>query len=67
MENYIKLSILGEGGSAKVYKAKKKNTGEMVALKRFKLEMIDPPIGIIPTAIREITFLIELKHPNIVR
>ena len=48
-----------------VYKAKNKETGEIVALKRIRLDSEDE--GVPCTAIREISLLKELKHPNIVR
>jgi cyclin-dependent kinase len=40
-------------------------TGEIVALKRIRLEAEDE--GIPGTAIREIALLKELSHPNVVR
>jgi len=47
-----------------VYKAKHKATGELVALKKIRLENEDE--GVPSTAIREITILKELVHPNVV-
>jgi cyclin-dependent kinase len=40
-------------------------TGEIIALKKIRLEAEDE--GIPSTAIREISLLKELQHPNIVR
>ena len=48
-----------------VYKAKKRDTNEIVALKRIRLDSEEE--GVPCTAIREISLLKELKHPNIVR
>lgn len=48
-----------------VYKARDKNTGEFYALKKIRLESEDE--GIPSTAIREISLLKELNHPNIVK
>ena len=48
-----------------VYKARDSTSGELVALKKIRLESEDE--GIPSTAIREISLLKELKHPNIVR
>lgn len=47
-----------------VYKGKHKKTGEIVAMKKIRLESEDE--GIPSTAIREISLLKELNHPNIV-
>lgn len=44
---------------------KDKTTGELVALKKIRLESEDE--GIPSTAIREIALLKELQHPNIVK
>jgi len=65
MDKYIKIDKLGEGTYGVVYKAKNKETGEIVALKRIRLDSEDE--GVPCTAIREISLLKELKHPNIVR
>ena len=48
-----------------VYKGKHKKTGEIVAMKKIRLESDDE--GIPSTAIREISLLKELPHPNIVK
>ena len=47
-----------------VYKGKNKKTGETVALKKIRLESEEE--GVPSTAIREISLLKELKHPNVV-
>lgn len=65
MERYQKLEKIGEGTYGVVYKAKDKKSAKIVALKRIRLEAEDE--GIPSTAIREISLLKELKHPNIVR
>lgn len=64
MHKYQKLEKLGEGTYGKVFKAKNKETGEIVALKKIILEQEEE--GIPPTSIREISVLRELKHPNCV-
>ena len=48
-----------------VYKAKDVTTGEVVALKKIRLEAEDE--GVPSTAIREISLLKELKDDNVVR
>lgn len=55
---------MGEGTYGVVYKAVNKETGEFVALKKIRLEKEDD--GVPSTAIREISLLKGLKHPNIV-
>src|SRR4051812_48675335 len=65
MERYIKLEKIGEGTYGKVYKAKDVKTNELVAMKRISLESEDD--GIPSTAIREISLLKQLQHPNVVR
>jgi len=65
MERYQKMEKVGEGTYGIVYKAKDRVTGEIIALKKIRLEAEDE--GIPSTAIREISLLKELQHPNIVR
>eukprot|EP00536_Pseudo-nitzschia_multiseries_P016357 jgi/Psemu1/292488/fgenesh1_pg.1086_\ len=68
MERYQKIekpdSALGEGTYGVVYKARDKQTDEIVALKRIRLEVEDE--GIPSTALREISLLRELTHENVV-
>ncbi|XP_071648498.1 cyclin-dependent kinase 1 isoform X1 [Temnothorax longispinosus] len=64
MDNFIKIEKIGEGTYGVVYKGKHKKTGEIVAMKKIRLESDDE--GIPSTAIREISLLKELSHPNIV-
>ena len=59
------MEKIGEGTYGIVYKAKDRVTSETVALKKIRLEAEDE--GIPSTAIREISLLKELQHPNIVR
>jgi len=65
MERYQKMEKIGEGTYGIVYKAKDRVTNEIIALKKIRLEAEDE--GIPSTAIREISLLKELQHPNIVR
>lgn len=65
MDKYQKLEKIGEGTYGVVYKARDTTTGELFALKKIRLEAADE--GIPSTAIREISLLKELQHPNIVR
>lgn len=65
MDKYRKIDKLGEGTYGIVYKARNRETDDIVALKRIRLESVDE--GVPCTAIREISLLKELNHPNIVR
>jgi serine/threonine protein kinase len=62
LERYQRLSKVGDGTYGVVYKAKDKQTGGMVALKKIRLEAEDE--GVPSTAIREISLLKHLKQPN---
>ena len=64
LEDYEFKSKLGEGTYGVVYKALHKPTGEYVALKKIKLEKEED--GVPSTAIREISLLKGLSHPNVV-
>ncbi|EEF42298.1 CDK, putative [Ricinus communis] len=60
MEKYEKLEKVGEGTYGKVYKAKDRVTGQIVALKKTRLEMDEE--GIPPTALREVSLLQMLSQ-----
>ena len=64
LEKYERLDKLGEGTYGVVYRCKNKETNQIVALKKIRLENEDE--GIPSTAIREISILKQLKHPYIV-
>ncbi|XP_041969502.1 cyclin-dependent kinase-like 4 isoform X4 [Aricia agestis] len=64
MERYEKLAKLGEGSYGLVYKCRNRDTGEIVAIKKFVENEDDPLIRKI--ALREIRMLKNLKHPNLV-
>ncbi|EER07674.1 CDK5, putative [Perkinsus marinus ATCC 50983] len=64
MDQYQRLEKIGEGTYGIVYKARNAQ-GNLFALKTIRLEAEDE--GIPSTAIREISLLKELRHPNIVR
>eukprot|EP00058_Branchiostoma_floridae_P003411 XP_002588899.1 hypothetical protein BRAFLDRAFT_115150 [Branchiostoma floridae] len=65
MQKYEKLEKIGEGTYGTVFKAKNKESHEIVALKRVPLD--DDHEGVPSSALREICLLKELKHKNIVR
>ena len=62
LEKYIKLDKVGEGTYGVVYKCRNKESQELVALKKIRLENEDERIT--STAIREISILKQMKHPN---
>jgi cyclin-dependent kinase 2 len=64
LARYKRLEKLGEGTYGVVYKAKDRSTDKYIALKKIRLEHEDE--GIPSTAIREVSLLKELHHPNIV-
>uniref|UniRef100_A0A914XJU4 Protein kinase domain-containing protein n=2 Tax=Plectus sambesii TaxID=2011161 RepID=A0A914XJU4_9BILA len=64
LDDFTKLEKIGEGTYGVVYKGKNKKTGQMVAMKKIRLESEDE--GVPSTAIREISLLKELQHPNVV-
>lgn len=64
IDRYEKLEKLGEGTYGVVHKARDRQTGQIVALKKIRLEKEDD--GVPSTAIREISLLKGLRHPNIV-
>ncbi|CAG4933610.1 unnamed protein product [Colias eurytheme] len=65
MDDFMKIEKIGEGTYGVVYKGKNKITGQYVAMKKIRLESEDD--GVPSTAIREISLLKELNHPNIVK
>lgn len=60
MDNYEKLEKIGEGTYGKVYKARDKKSGRLVALKKTRLEMEEE--GVPSTALREISLLQMLSQ-----
>ncbi|GMS96214.1 hypothetical protein PENTCL1PPCAC_18389 [Pristionchus entomophagus] len=64
LDDFIKIEKIGEGTYGVVYKGRNKLTNKLVAMKKIRLESEDE--GIPSTAVREISLLRELRHPNIV-
>ncbi|GIX97984.1 cyclin-dependent kinase 2 [Caerostris darwini] len=65
LRNFEKIEKVGEGTYGVVYKAEDKNNKKLVALKKIRLK--SETEGVPSTALREISLLKELEHPNIVR
>jgi len=61
LERYEPLEFLGEGGFAKVFKARRREDGKIVAL---KIPRIDEKTG--KFFIKEVASWYQLNHPNIV-
>ena len=64
LEDFQKIEKIGEGTYGVVFKGRNLKTDEIVAMKTIRLESEDE--GVPSTAIREISLLKELQHPNIV-
>jgi hypothetical protein len=65
MDRYQTLELIGQGTFGRVFKATDREHGHQVALKKIRLFMEDE--GVPSTALREISLLRELQHPNIVK
>lgn len=64
VDNFERLNHIEEGSYGWVSRAKDITTGEIVALKKLKME--NSPDGFPVTGLREIQTLLEARHPNIV-
>ena len=65
MDKYRILQVIGEGTYGKVFKAQERESGRVVAIKKFKQrEEEDPHVR--KTMMREIRILKEHRHDNIV-
>lgn len=62
---YKRLEKLGEGTYGVVYKAQDLLLDRLVALKVMKLEQEENSIP--PTTIREMSILLSVSHPNIIK
>ncbi|KAI9593109.1 kinase-like domain-containing protein [Syncephalis fuscata] len=65
LELYERLGQVGEGTYGKVYKARNRETGQLVALKRIRMETERDGFPI--TAMREMKLLQSMWHANVVR
>ena len=65
MQKYERIERVGGGTYGVVYKARNLETDKIVAIKQMRTDHSDE--GVPSTAIREISILKSLSHPNIVR
>ena len=64
MEKYENMGIIGEGSYGMVIKCRQKESGELVAIKKFLESEEDRQVKKI--AMREIRMLKQLRHDNLV-
>nr|QYW07103.1 cyclin-dependent kinase like 4 [Dimocarpus longan] len=64
-EAYDKLDKVGQGTYSNVYKARDRDTGKIVALKKVKFDTSEPES--VKFMAREIIILQKLDHPNVVK
>eukprot|EP00729_Bicosta_minor_P007650 gene7650-33895_t len=64
MEKYENMGIIGEGSYGMVIKCRQKESGELVAIKKFLESEEDKQVKKI--AMREIRMLKQLRHDNLV-
>jgi len=65
LEDYVKIEKIGEGSYGVVFKGRHKKRGDIVAMKKVKIDAEEE--GIPATSIREISMLRDIQHPNIVQ
>jgi serine/threonine protein kinase len=66
LQGYERTDMIGQGAYGIVYKGKKEETGDIVAIKRIPFADSTPEGGVPCNVIREISLLRELDHPNVV-
>ncbi|KAI3460462.1 hypothetical protein Pfo_017125 [Paulownia fortunei] len=64
-DSYVKIEKVGQGTYSNVYKARDKDTGKIVALKKVRFDTSEPES--VKFMAREIMILQKLDHPNIVK
>ncbi|KAI7892982.1 kinase-like domain-containing protein [Mucor mucedo] len=63
-KKYVKDAKVGEGTYAVVYSGRMVTTGRKVAIKKIKMGQFKDGLDL--TAIREVKYLQELRHPNVI-
>jgi len=64
-DKYEKLQKIGEGTYGDVFRGRDRETNQIVAMKKIKLEHTEE--GVPSTAVREISLLKELNHETVIR
>src|SRR5215470_14550524 len=64
--NYVLLDELGEGGMGRVFKARHRRMGRVVALKTISPDKLEDSESL-SRFLREIEAAAQLEHPNVVR
>ena len=64
-EEYENIKIIGSGSYSSVYKAQKKGSEMLVAIKELKNGKREE--GFSTTSLREIQLLQEINHPNVIK
>ena len=65
MQKYEILDVIGEGAYGVVLRCRQADSGELVAIKKFKDDAEDELVA--KTTLREVRILKSLQHPNIVQ
>lgn len=65
INSFEKLNQIGEGTYGVVYRARDKESGEVVAVKKMRMEQEKE--GFPVTGVREVGLLLSLRHENVVR
>jgi len=65
-ERYVPEELLATGGQGAVYRGRDRATGQPVAIKRLRPDLVDRPPDALARFVREGTILRQLRHPSIV-
>lgn len=65
VDQYIRIARIGQGTYGIVYKARLRESDTVFALKRIRMELSNEGLSL--SALREISLLKQINHPNIVR